>query len=113
MRKQLRIFIALLAFVAGMAHATVASVTASITAQNTFSNPVPLAGPFNLSLSGTWSATVHLQRSFDNGLTWLDVQSYTANIQDRGLEAETGVVYRAGVKTGNFTSGTVVVRISQ
>jgi hypothetical protein len=43
----------------------------------------------------------------------MDVASYTANIEDRGTEAETGVLYRVGVKTGNYTSGTVVARISQ
>lgn len=103
-----------LALVVGLAHATVARSTASIAAQNTFSNGVVISGPFNMSLSGTWAATVHLQRSFpDSPTTWFDVASYTANIQDRGMEGETGVQYRVGVKTGNYTSGTVVARISQ
>jgi hypothetical protein len=102
-----------LAAVAVVAHATVARATASIAAQNTFSSTVAIAGPFNVSLSGTWSATVHLQRSYDAGVTWMDVASYTANIEDRGLEAETGVLYRIGVKTGNYVSGTVVARVSQ
>lgn len=97
-----------------LAYATVIQTNASIAAQNTFSTAIPInPGGFNLSLSGTWVATVHIQRSFDNGLTWLDVQSYAANIQDRGTESETGVLYRVGVKTGNYTSGTVVARISQ
>lgn len=88
------------------------SAAASITAQNTFTTPVYILGDFNFSLSGTWVATVFIQRSFD-GSTWLDVASYTANIEDTGHEPETGVLYRAGVKTGGFTSGTVVARISQ
>lgn len=88
-------------------------VTASIAAQNTFSDPVGLLGEFNFSLSGTWVGTVHLQRSFDSGVTWLDVASYTANIETRGYESEFGVQYRAGIKTGNYTSGTAVVRVSQ
>lgn len=99
--------------VALIAHATVARATASIAAQNTFSSTVAIAGPFNVSLSGTWVATVHLQRSYDAGVTWMDVASYTANIEDRGNEPETGVLYRVGVKTSNYTSGTVVARISQ
>ena len=87
--------------------------TASITAQNTFTDSLGLHGSFNISISGTWSATVTVQRSFDSGTTWLDVESFTANTEQYGFEPEDGVLYRAGVKTGNFTSGTVVLRISQ
>ena len=89
------------------------STSASILAQNTFTGAIKVRGLFNLSLSGTWVATVHIQRSFDSGTTWLDVASYTANIEDLGDEPEAGVLYRAGVKTGNYTSGTVVLRIGQ
>ncbi len=89
-----------------------ALVTKSITAENQFSDPVKLKGNFNFSLSGTWVATVHIQRSFD-GVTWLDVKNYAANYEDTGYEPESGVFYRFGVKTGGFTSGTVVGRLSQ
>lgn len=100
-----------------------AAVTASITAQNTFTAPLSPFGPgnignathigyLNLSLSGTWEATVFLQRSFDNGSTWLDVASYTTNTEKAIEDYEAGVLYRVGVKTGGFTSGTVVVRLS-
>lgn len=87
--------------------------TASITAQNTYSDIVYLAGKFNFSLSGTWSATVYVQRSFDNGVTWLDVTSYTENGEYIGEEPERDVQYRFGVKTGGYTSGTVNGRLSQ
>lgn len=89
------------------------SVSASIGAQNTFTPPVFILGDFNFSLSGTWVGTVFIQRSFDGGTTWLDVTSYTANIQDTGFEPETRALYRAGIKTGGYTSGTAVMRISQ
>lgn len=98
---------------AQVGHAAIALSSASLTAQNTFSTGAVMQGYFNLSISGTWVATVHLQRSFDGGSNWLDVQSYTANIQDRGYEPEAGVQYRCGVKTGNYTSGTVVCRVSR
>lgn len=39
--------------------------------------------------------------------------NYTANIEDTGTETETRTLYRAGIKTGGYTSGTAVVRISQ
>jgi hypothetical protein len=87
--------------------------TRSITAENQFTDAAELTGYFNLSLSGTWEATVTLQRSFDSGSTWYDVDTRTANTEEYGFEPEDGVQYRAGVKTGDFTSGTVVTRISQ
>ena len=87
--------------------------TASLTAQNTWTDPLYLMGPFNFSLSGTWVATVYIQRSFDDGATWLDVASYTANIEDTGYEPEVRALYRAGVKSGGYTSGTIVLRIAQ
>lgn len=85
------------------------AVTKSITAQNTFTDPVQLTGHFNLSISGTFSATVTVQRSTDNS-TWRDVDSFTAATEEVGYEPEV-MWYRAGVKTGGFTSGTVDVRL--
>lgn len=92
---------------------SLAEVTADITAENIFSDPLELRHQFNFSLSDTWVATVHVQRSFDDGVTWVDVEAFTANVEEVGYEPESGVLYRFGVKTGNFTSGTVKGRLSQ
>lgn len=89
--------------------ATIAS--ADITAQNIFTDAVQLSGWFNVSISGTFSATVTIQRSFDNS-TWRDVDSWTAPTEEVGMEPEV-CWYRIGVKTGNFTSGTASVRLGQ
>ena len=90
---------------------------ASLTAQNTFSAGIILRGDFNFSLSGTWVATVHVQRRHQDGNdvwgSWLDVKSFTANDEWIGNEPEDKTEYRFGIKTGNFTSGTVVGRLSQ
>lgn len=83
--------------------------TASLTAQNTFSTGVSIEGYFNLSISGTFVATVTVQRSTDNS-TWADVDSFTVATETVGFEPEF-MYYRVGVKTGNYTSGTVVVRL--
>ena len=88
-------------------------VTRSVTAQNQFTDAAEIVGFFNVSISGTWSATVTCQRSFDDGSTWFDVKSWSANVQEYGFEPERGVQYRIGVKTGEFDSGTVVLRMSQ
>lgn len=88
---------------------TVAS--AEISAQNTFTDPVPMNGYFNVSISGTFVATVVVQRSVD-GVTWLDVNSFTAPFEGVIFEPE-GLRYRVGVQTGAYTSGTVNVRLGK
>lgn len=87
--------------------------TRSVTAENQFCDPAEIIGFFNVSISGTWDATITCQRSFDSGSTWFDVKTWTANIQEYGFEPERGVQYRIGVKAGEFTSGTAVLRLSQ
>jgi hypothetical protein len=85
----------------------IGQVTKSIAAENTYSDSMAAKGAFTLTLSGTWSATVYLQRSFDGGVTWLDIGSYAANIEDYGNEP-VPCHLRFGVKTGGYSSGTVV-----
>ena len=82
--------------------------TKTIGAQNTFTDAVLTEGYFNLSVSGTFVATVTIQRSWD-ATTWYDVDTYTAPTQEVGFDPEF-TYYRAGVKTGEYTSGSVVIR---
>lgn len=90
------------------------TVSASITAENTFSGTIRVTGAgtargFTVSRTGTWTATVTLQRSFDEGASWIDVTTYTNNgtvTFNDGLDNQI-VLYRIGVKTGDFGSGTV------
>ena len=94
------------------------AVTASLTAENTFTDWYSSRydnadGYLNLSVSGTWVGTITVQRSFDGGVTPLDVEQYTSNIEKYVQDFETGVVYRIGFKTGEFTSGTAVCRVSR
>lgn len=84
-------------------------ITASISAENTFSDIANIEGYFNLSISGTFSATVTVQRSTDKS-TWMDVDSFTAPTQEVGFDPEF-MYYRVGVKTGDYSSGTVVIRV--
>lgn len=84
------------------------------------SEPLLLRGDFNLLLSGTFVATVLLERSFDGGATWQQMNlqnggagiSFTAPI-NTVIETgpEIGVLYRLNCSA--FTSGTVGYRLSQ
>jgi len=90
-----------------------ATTSASLSAADTFCDNVKIFGNFNVSISGTWAGTVTVQRSFDNGSTWVDVEAFTANAEKRGEEGEFDIRYRAGFKAGEYTSGASAVRISQ
>jgi hypothetical protein len=75
-------------------------------------------GIFNVSVWGTFVATVTIERSFDAGTTWLNcskgdgtANSFTAGFTITCQEPEAGVHYR--VRTTAYTSGTVNWRFSQ
>lgn len=52
------------------------------------------ASRFNISMTFVGTATVQLQRSFDNGTTWFVVKEYTASASEVGEEIECGVQYK-------------------
>lgn len=85
-------------------------VTKEISAENTWSDPINVKGRFDLSISGTFSATVTVQRSFDGGSSWAAVDTFTAPIETFG-EQPSYSTYRVGVATGDYTSGTVTVSL--
>lgn len=93
-------------------------VTANIAAQNTFTTNIEVSGVgesrrFAITLTGTWVATVTLQRSVGVAGNWVDVTSFTANTAttfNDNLDNQL-VFYRIGVKTGDYTSGTVVATL--
>jgi hypothetical protein len=90
-------------------------VEVTVTAENTFSNSIFVEESganrkFTVSRSGTWVATVTLQRSFISADgPWEDAATYTTNGDvnfDDTLDGES-TWYRIGVKTGQFTSGSI------
>jgi len=86
-------------------------MTTNITAANQFT-PALLKQPkqgYSVSISGTFVATVVVQRSKDN-IAWMDITSGTAPAEYDG-DFATAYYVRAGVKTGGFTSGTVVADV--
>ena len=84
-----------------------------ISAENTFTDAVLIrAGYFSLSISGLSDSTVTVQKSYDQDTitNWEDVDSFTASSEEVGFEPE-DVYYRAGIKTGDYGSDTVTIRI--
>jgi len=99
------------------------AVTATITAADTFTDWIaprqrlafggPNLGELNLSVWGaSWSGTVTLQRTFNEGTTILDVEEYTANVERIVQDTEAGVKYRIGVVSTDSIAGTVNVRLA-
>lgn len=88
-------------------------VSASIAAQNTFTDWLQGPGRADLSVSGTFSATVFLQRKLrgEAAASAVDVESYTAATEKVIEDASGQYDYRLGVKTGGYTSGTAVCKL--
>lgn len=87
-----------------------ASVTASISAQDTWTSALEIKGSFDLSISGTFSGTVTVQRSFDGGSSWAAVDTFSGPIETYGVQPHFAN-YRVGIATGDYTSGTAVVSL--
>lgn len=93
-------------------------VTRSISAQNTFSDAIRVTGvgtsrTYSFNVSGTFTATWTLQRSVGEEGNWEDIASSSATVDSAtadGLDNQI-VFYRIGVKTGNYTSGTLTVTL--
>ena len=100
-----------------------ASKSASLTAQNTFTDILKvLAAALNagnyasISISGVTDSTVTLQRRFydENGaaLSWFDVESWSANVQGTYV-ADEKCDLRLGIKTGDYGTDTVGCRLGR
>jgi len=87
-------------------------ITADLTAGDTWSDTIIVpAGHFNFSIWGTFVATITVQRSFDDGTTWLDCEIFATTGEWFGTEGE-GALYRAGIKAADYTSGTASIRMA-
>ncbi len=82
------------------------------------SSTIEVQGNFNISLWGTFNATAHIERSFDEGLNWLPctltgggTAEYTAPMTTTVFEPEGAVWYRWNCDA--YTDGTINYRISQ
>lgn len=64
---------------------------------------------YNVSIFGTFSGTVEVQRSFDDGVTWQAIKTITAPYEGVGIEVERKVSYR--LECTVFTSGSIYYRL--
>lgn len=64
---------------------------------------------YNMSVWGTFDATVTLQRKFPGESDWLSCKQVTAAYEGVGIETEAKVEYRFTVS--NYVSGTINFRL--
>lgn len=94
-------------------------VSAAIAAANTFTSTIQITGVgesrrFAITVVGTWSGTVTLQRSVGVVGNWVDVAAYTTtNIATTYADSldNQDVFYRIGFKTAQYTSGTATCKL--
>lgn len=84
------------------------NISGSLTAVSV-SPTINLLRKFNVSVQGTFAATVQVQRSFDQGATWEAISEYTAPVSTVEFEPERGVQYRIACTA--YTSGTITYRL--
>lgn len=95
-------------------------VTKAISSEDDFTDVIRVTGSgearrFSVFIEGTFSATVTLQFAFDAGGPWNDQGSdWTTPVSTTILDQQDGLIifYRLGVKTGDYTSGTVTCTLS-
>jgi hypothetical protein len=91
------------------------TLQAQISAANTFSDSIRIAdSSFGLSVYGTFSGTVSLQRKLntDPPSEWHTIKTYTTVAEDF-ISAIGSWDYRIGIETGNYTSGTAKITASE
>lgn len=88
------------------------ATTKTISAADTWTDPVHIIGDFNLSIvastSPAFSGTVTAQRSSD-GTNWRDVDAWVSVSAEEVGYDPMKMYYRAGIKAGEYTAGSVTI----
>lgn len=113
MKKLFIIILALAILLPGVALAE--CVTASVTsdeAAGTWSSYLDLlpGSQADVSISGTWTGTVRVQRKLANDASGLDVDTFTANYQGVYYVGSAQAV-RIGAANGDWASGTMTLKV--
>lgn len=82
----------------------------TISAENTFTDPLNVNGDYSVQIEGTFVGTVTLQARDGDAGGWVDDTSWTGEISAAGKKVGDWS-FRLGIKTGDYTSGAVNVVI--
>lgn len=87
---------------------------ATITAQNTFTNPIPVSPGEKVAIAvgGSITGTVTPQVMYPPSTDWFDFGNDTLSaVGFKVVEPGATALVRAGVKTGAYTGGTIAVQV--
>ena len=91
------------------------ATTKTLSAENTFTDAVLIIGDFNISIAASaspaFSGTVTAQRSTDSTV-WRDVDTWVSTSAEEVGYDPIKNFYRAGIKTGSYTAGSVTITIN-
>lgn len=95
------------------------AVTKTLGAADVYSDPIMVTGltasrGVSITITGTWVATITLQRSVGDVGNWVDVESYTTNqskVYNDSLDNQT-IYYRVGIKAAAYTSGSAALEMT-
>lgn len=66
----------------------------------------------SLRVLSAFSGTITLQRTFDNGTVWRDVETWAIATESISTKPEPETCkYRIGIKTGDYVSGEALARL--
>lgn len=95
------------------------TVTAALSGADQFTNTIRVSGVgaqrgFQLTITGTWVATVTLQYSVGEPGSWVDATSYTTNqsLTYNDTFDNQIIYYRIGIKSAAYTSGTATATLT-
>ena len=91
----------------------------SLGTENVYSDAIRISGltaerNLHILTTGTWTATLTLQRSVGEPGDWIDVTTYATNQNvdyNDGYDNQV-IYYRLGIKTGEYTSGAAAITLS-
>lgn len=91
------------------------ATTKTISAADSWTDPVHIIGDFNLSIvastSPAFAGTVTVQRSSD-GTNWRDVDTWVnVSSEEVGYDPMKNY-YRGGIKAGEYTAGSVTITLN-
>ncbi len=94
------------------------SVSGSLSGGDQWSDYIRITGVgssriFDISISGTWSGTLMLQKSVDDANSWVDATKYVGNTTTTYNDGKDNEIsyYRIGFKAGDYVSGTASVSL--
>lgn len=87
--------------------------TINISGEDSFTSAIKPKGPFNASVSGEFTGTVRLIRSFDAFVTVKTVDTFTGSIEAYYNDEDPNAQYKLGVRANELNAGAVVVILSK